>query len=323
MDGYTCFGNLRASGFLSFGPKGVNVDLQPLNVLIGPNASVKSNFLEIFRLLRSLTTDVDSFADDDSSSDDFIWKGEDANGFAEFEVQSKSYARYDHTFVLAPDQAHTGFVIPIEKLVRAEPTRHVREMYNKDESSTTYLKTVEVETKSNARKVEYRNETIPEHEEFYGSVLSHPELNIAHLPGIRRTYNSIRWYGALSFGKLAAPRKSQKSDLDQTYLFEDGSNLANIVGALQHQTPVYASILSKLKVFYPNAARLITGLAGNKVQLYLEEHGMFQTIPASRFSDGTIRFLCMLALLMHPDPPKVICLEEPELGLHPDVIRMV
>jgi len=44
------------------------------------------------------------------------------------------------------------------------------------------------------------------------------------------------------------------------------------------------------------------------------------TIPASRLSDGTLRYLCLLAILCHPNPPPLVCIEEPELGLHPDIL---
>ena len=40
-------------------------------------------------------------------------------------------------------------------------------------------------------------------------------------------------------------------------------------------------------------------------------------------SDGTLKFLCLLAVLLHPDPPPVVCLEEPEQGLHPDAIQIL
>jgi len=43
-------------------------------------------------------------------------------------------------------------------------------------------------------------------------------------------------------------------------------------------------------------------------------------VPATRLADGTIRYLCLLAMLCHPAPPPLICLEEPELGLHPDLL---
>jgi predicted ATPase len=58
------------------------------------------------------------------------------------------------------------------------------------------------------------------------------------------------------------------------------------------------------------------------VQLFLEEKGGRQ-IPATRLSDGTLRYLCLLAILLHPEPPPIVAIEEPELGLHPDVIPHV
>jgi predicted ATPase len=46
-------------------------------------------------------------------------------------------------------------------------------------------------------------------------------------------------------------------------------------------------------------------------------------IPATRLSDGTLRYLCLLSILLHPSPPSLIAIEEPELGLHPDVISHI
>ena len=50
-----------------------------------------------------------------------------------------------------------------------------------------------------------------------------------------------------------------------------------------------------------------------------EENGI--AIPATRLSDGTLRWLSLLTILLHPEPPPLVGIEEPELGLHPDMIR--
>jgi predicted ATPase len=42
-----------------------------------------------------------------------------------------------------------------------------------------------------------------------------------------------------------------------------------------------------------------------------------------RLSDGTLRYLSLLAVLLNPDPGSLVAIEEPELGLHPDVIPHV
>jgi len=59
-------------------------------------------------------------------------------------------------------------------------------------------------------------------------------------------------------------------------------------------------------------------IEGGTVQVFFHE-GPF-TVPATRLSDGTLRYLCLLAILCHPNPPPLVCIEEPELGLHPDVL---
>ncbi len=56
---------------------------------------------------------------------------------------------------------------------------------------------------------------------------------------------------------------------------------------------------------------------GGALTLYLTEGNL--SIPAPRVSDGTLRFLCLLAILVDPQPPPLIAIEEPELGLHPDI----
>jgi predicted ATPase len=55
------------------------------------------------------------------------------------------------------------------------------------------------------------------------------------------------------------------------------------------------------------------------VELRVRESSGIST-PAIRLSDGTLRWLALLTILLNPTPPPITCLEEPELGLHPDII---
>src|SRR5205823_2108672 len=59
------------------------------------------------------------------------------------------------------------------------------------------------------------------------------------------------------------------------------------------------------------------------VQFYLHEAGLKTPVPATRLSDGTIRFMAILAILLSPSPPPLLCIEEPELGLHPDAVSFL
>ena len=59
------------------------------------------------------------------------------------------------------------------------------------------------------------------------------------------------------------------------------------------------------------------------MQIYLHEDGLKTPIAATRLSDGTIRFLALLAVLLHPRKAPLVCIEEPELGLHPDALVII
>jgi predicted ATPase len=75
-----------------------------------------------------------------------------------------------------------------------------------------------------------------------------------------------------------------------------------------------------MRQLHPGCDEVKTIVQGGTVQLFLRERGLDALIPAPRMSDGTLRFLALLAILLHPHPPPLICIEEPELGLHPDLI---
>jgi predicted ATPase len=81
-------------------------------------------------------------------------------------------------------------------------------------------------------------------------------------------------------------------------------------------------LVEYLRRFYGAARYISTKIQGGTLQLYIEEEGG-QLIPATRLSDGTLRYLCLLAILLHPNPPPVIGIEEPELGLHPDILPTI
>ena len=95
-----------------------------------------------------------------------------------------------------------------------------------------------------------------------------------------------------------------------------GENLALILHNFHSQAR--QRLLEALNALYPEIQDFRTRVSEGRVQLFLEEGDY--SIPAARLSDGTLRFLCLLAILCHPKPQPLICIEEPELGLHPDVL---
>ena len=143
---------------------------------------------------------------------------------------------------------------------------------------------------------------------------------LSELAQLTDTFEAMRFYREFQIGNGMSLRRPQQADLPQSYLFEDGSNLAVVLSYLLNQPTIKARILEHLQEFYPSVQDMLAAVLGGSIQISLHEEGLHHPVPSSRLSDGTLRYLCLLAVLCHPQQPSVICIEEPETGLHPDVI---
>jgi len=132
----------------------------------------------------------------------------------------------------------------------------------------------------------------------------------------------MKLYREWSFGQNTGIRKSQQVDLPGDFLLEDGSNMGLILNDLLHRG-MRKTIIEKLSYFYDGIEDVTTKVHGGTIQVFLHEQGMNQPIPATRLSDGTLRYLCLVCVLLHPEPPSLVCIEEPELGIHPDILHRI
>ena len=91
-----------------------------------------------------------------------------------------------------------------------------------------------------------------------------------------------------------------------------------MLNRLKREPRAKNQFLNALRQLYGGVEDFDVIVEGGTVQVILQEDDI--TVPAIRLSDGTLRYLCLLAILCHPAPPPLVCLEEPELGLHPDIL---
>ncbi len=104
-------------------------------------------------------------------------------------------------------------------------------------------------------------------------------------------------------------------------LFSDGTNLPQILNTIKinHKTE-YRKIIEKLNDVNANFTGFDFNMIGGNIELMLEEKGLESAIHVSNISDGTLRYLCLLAILYNPERGNFICIDEPEVGLHPDML---
>jgi predicted ATPase len=302
---------------LSFGPDARPLELLPLNVLIGPNGSGKSNLLEAIALLRSAPTKLAAPIRGSGSGGiaEWIWKGAPL-GTAHLEVvidnpDGRQPLRHAIEFAASSSK----FELMDEWIKNALP-------YAGHEDANFYYKyqggrPVLAVRDGGERKVERQDIALDE------SILSqrkdpdqYPEL--AHLA---RTYGRIRLFREWSFGRASIFRSPQSADMPNDLLEEDFSNLGLFLNHLRSVPKAKSLIVQRLRDLYAGLDDFDVRVKGGSVEVFLQE-GDF-VIPASRLSDGTLRYLCLLAILCDPVPPPLICIEEPELGLHPDIIPKI
>ena len=119
-----------------------------------------------------------------------------------------------------------------------------------------------------------------------------------------------------------ASKRVQPTDQPGDFLQEDGSNLVVILNRMELD-----GSLSKVQEYL---RRFLEPFQGSSIQLHpkgaqlaIKERSLRRFTHSNRLSDGTVRYLCLLAILCHPNPPPLICIEEPEVGLHPDILHDV
>jgi len=124
-----------------------------------------------------------------------------------------------------------------------------------------------------------------------------------------------------------AGAKQKQPIADDVALRSDAANLAPFLHRLQLAHPDdYARICDSVRLVAPffEDFRLSPDRTNpERIQLEWKQVGSDAYFNAHSLSDGTLRFMCLSALLLQPDPPSVIIIDEPELGLHPYAITQL
>ncbi len=105
-------------------------------------------------------------------------------------------------------------------------------------------------------------------------------------------------------------------------LSQSGNNLKYALNYLYHdQQESYENLLAAVRNVNQNFEKLIFKTLHEDVTLSLQEKKLHDRISLNAMSDGTVRFLSLMTIFYNPERGKLICIDEPELGLHPDMIK--
>ena len=311
---------IRLQNILSFGPDAQELELAPLNVLIGPNGSGKSNLLEVIGLLQAAPTDLTAPIRQGGGGGSWQWYGQPIGKFPWSQIEvvigqffDKRLLRYSLSF----DTVLIATPYVAEEIVEVLPREEggvSPERYLDRRSGGVTVAVRDALGKTILRELH------PDDLKLDQSILSQLKdpVQYRELTLLGRGFAGIHLYRQWSFGRNTPARLPQKADLPNHALAEDGQNLGMVLNRLERDPKAKPKLLTELRRLYHGIEDYYVQVEAGSVQVFLKEGSI--PVAATRLSDGTLRYLCLLAILCQPNPPPLVCIDEPELGLHPDIL---
>ena len=137
------------------------------------------------------------------------------------------------------------------------------------------------------------------------------------LTAIRDRLSAWRFYHHFRTDKDSPLRQPQVGVLTPV-LGSDGADLAAALKTILEFGEA-DDLTGSLRAAFPDTGLVIAG-HGGRFDVALAMPGIQRPFEARELSDGTLRYLCLLAALHSPLPPAFLVLNEPETSIHPDLI---
>src|SRR5271157_2876780 len=243
--------SIKLTNFLSFGPGSKAVELTPLNVLIGPNASGKSNFIEAIELLHATPTDLASPIRFGGTAGEWLWKGSQPPQPAVIEANlRKTEAFPELRYRLAFTEAHLRLELVEEVLARARSVGdELPFIYRYQQGRMALMRSfvsrdAVSKRPSLTKKLDLKNLKI---DQSIFSQRKDPE-QYPEIGWVATEFGLIQTFREWTFGRTAALRQPQRADLPSDTLHSSVVNLGLVLNELQN-TEVWPRYQEYLKRF--------------------------------------------------------------------------
>jgi len=269
-------------------------ELRDLNVLIGANGSGKSNFVEFFRLIRAIAKGrLQLYARTNGPVEGLYFNGPGRTSEIRAVLQ---FTTLQHSFTLTPTT--DGGLWLVEQVIAAHPDGTVTKTDGGSESRLT------VDAIGPGR---------------------HAATDAVQ--SLALLLDGCRVYHFHNTGAFAGMRRD--GGVLQTDRLDPGAeNLAAYLLGLREQHPGIFRLIrettQRIAPFFDDFdLRITAGKHEDQVRLTWRQKGTDYIFSPGHLSDGTIRFICLVTALLQPTAPRLVVLDEPELGLHPDALAVL
>ncbi len=292
---------IKVEGFKSI--KDIDLELNNLNLLVGANGAGKSNFLSVFKLLNEISSEhLGIFTTKSGGASKLLYLGKKVTDAIKINIDFE-----DTTYrcVLEPTTV-------ADQLIFTDESVSYSELSNRPDVSNAAC----LITNAPAFPPKGKNET-----------------DLRAWSDSKRVANEVlntfkKWH-VYHFNDTSekAPMKDNCNIDDNRFLRADAANIAAFLYKLRKTNfNCYSQILKTVQLIAPFIKDFyLEPLEENKrtIRFAWEHKESDDYFDISQLSDGTIRSICLVTLLLQPDPPPTILIDEPELGLHPYAIELL
>jgi predicted ATPase len=290
--------SLNLKGFKSIDSEGQTISFGDITVFLGANGAGKSNLVSFFKLLNYLTAgELESFIGQQGFADSLLYYGSSTTARiqAELSFELDGYDRATYNFTLSHASGDTLIFteeyVSWEKAGDQQPTKIPLGAGHKE-----------------AKLLD---------------VLTVWELALSML-NLLRSCQVYHFHDTSSTSRI----RNQGYIGDNDYLRNDAANLAAFLFAMANNDEgkkYYERIVRHIQLVLPQFGDFVlrpSPLNKDYIRLDWREKRRDYLFGPYLLSDGSLRFMALATLLLQPAEslPKVIILDEPELGLHPAAI---
>ncbi|WJF89061.1 AAA family ATPase [Paraburkholderia bonniea] len=162
-------------------------------------------------------------------------------------------------------------------------------------------------------------QTLPSSLASFDSMMSEfsDPLSAPEMLTLRQQIRSWRFYDHFRTDE-DAPARQPQIGTHTPVLSDDGADLAAALQTIR-EIGDHRALDAAIDDAFPGSRIVIHNHAG-RFEVTMQQHGLLRALSATELSDGTLRYLLLVAALLTPRPPALLVLNEPETSLHPDLL---